>query len=193
MNDLTDIELVELVKGGSAAAFDEIFRRYLPIAKIIAFQFLKSSCDAEEIAAQAMMSVHRSIPDFKGDCSLKTWINTIVRNLAFNRHAYLKRRMRWYHDSIDAAAPEGFALHERLKDGRASPVQEEEHRELESRIDQARDRLGPKHRHIMALLIEQGKTYEDIAAIVGIKIGTVKSRVARAREELRRNMGCVFA
>lgn len=143
---------------------------------------------AEEIVQDALIRAHRSYPHFRGQCSVKTWVLGIIRNLSFNRYHFERRRGADRRLSLDMPFDDTDPGSRRLADVIADPGSSV-HAEIElteavATIERFRTRLAPKHQQILTMRIERGMAYEDIAAELGIDCGTVKSRLSRARERL---------
>ncbi len=180
-----DADLVRRFLAGESSAFEEIVERHRARLVAAACSILRNPADAEEIAQDAFVCAHRALPNFRGDCSLSTWLHYITRNLARNRYWYFHRRRRHVTCSLDHAVNDDSdtTLVNLLACGGADPVRETTTREFRRLIAECMERLDPRHRVILALSHQLG--YEEIARRLDIKCGTVKSRIARARENLR--------
>lgn len=182
-----DAVLVQRFNQGDETAFTEIVKRYYPRIRALAQQTLHNEADAEEVAQDTFIRAHRGLANFRGDASLATWLYCIGLNLARNRYWYFFRRRRQDTLSIDKAVIEGstLSLSEVLSDGSASPRTETITSEFSSLISSAMERLDASHREILSMRSMLDLSYEEIADALGINVGTVKSRIARARESLR--------
>lgn len=182
-------DLIARAQAGEEAAFRELFRKYLPIARSAAYGLRREQAEAEDIAQMVMIRAHRALNQFRGDCSFKTWIFRIATSLTINRYWYHRRRMAHRTLSgnapVDAEAPE-LTLETTLESGEPSPAESLMQAERESGVDHARGLLKTKYQEILGLLIDDRLRYREIAARTGLNVGTVKSRIARARSELRR-------
>jgi RNA polymerase sigma-70 factor, ECF subfamily len=155
-------------------------------------QLLKNQQDAEEVTQDAFIRVHRGLANFRGDSAFSTWLYQIATNLARNRYWYWWRRKRDRTISFDQPVGEDndtplsevFAV-----EGSETPGQEAVTRELIDRIAIGMEQLNTKHREILILRNVKNLSYEEIAQILGISVGTVKSRIARARDSLREKIG----
>lgn len=181
--------LVERFKGGDQTAFDELFRSYWQYVYIVANQVLKNHEDAEEITQDAFLRARRGLLNFRGDSAFKTWLYRIAFNLARNRYWYWRRRKRHASVSFDAPASSkgenDLTLAEVLSNPDEAVEQTTINSELVSSTARVMDHLSTSHREILILRNVKNLTYEEIAAIMGINCGTVKSRIARARKSLR--------
>ena len=186
-NALHDRSLVRRFQAGDEAAFTEIAQRHRAPLFQVAFALLRDRADAEEIAQDALIRAHRALARFRGDASLATWLHCITRNLAHNRYWYFFRRRRHLTESLER--PLGVEGRTSLADMIAcdapSPVREASHREFSNLVTECMGKLTDSHREILELRNVRRESYHHIAATLGIGTGTVKSRVARARENLR--------
>ncbi|MBI3306072.1 sigma-70 family RNA polymerase sigma factor [Candidatus Nomurabacteria bacterium] len=186
-----DKELVRHFKTGDEDAFSKIVTLYKDKLYNVANSLLHNHHDSEEMVQDAFVRAHRGLADFRGDSSLYTWLHHIVVNLSRNRYWYFFRRRKDKHISIDkpltddtnrtfadVVADDNVEL-----SGDAADMNE-----FKDHITVAMESLSPLHREILTLRNMQNKSYEEIAEILGISVGTVKSRIARAREELRKEL-----
>ena len=189
-----DRVLVDRFKNGDAAAFDEMVSRYWDRIYSMVNQLLRNSEDAEEVTQDAFIRAHRGLANFRGESAFSTWLYQIATNLARNRYWYWWRRKRDKSVSLDAPmGPEGnMTLAEIIPAEVETPDDITVSRELVTRIASGMERLGAKHREILTLRNIKNQSYEEIAGILGISVGTVKSRIARARESLRAKLGDDF-
>ena len=186
-----DQDLVARFKSGDATAFDTMVERYWGRIYSMVNQLLRNPQDAEEVTQDAFIRAHRGLGNFRGDSSFSTWLYQIATNLARNRYWYWWRRRR--DQSISFDAPLGGDTDMTLADVIPAEVETPDDitvtQEFVSNIGRGMEKLGRKHREILILRNVKNLSYEEIAAILGISIGTVKSRIARARESLRSKMG----
>lgn len=183
-----DMELVRRFKSGDKTAFNEIMSHYKK--KILSFvlPLLKDDHnDAGEVTQDTFIRAHRGLAEFRGDSSLSTWLHTIALNLSRNRYRYWKSRKRDQHVSLDMPlnGDNGFTLANIIPADALPPNDETSTKEFENRIRVAMEKLSPEHREILILRGLKNMKYEEIADILGINVGTVKSRIVRARESLR--------
>ncbi len=154
-------------------------------------QLLRNQQDAEEVTQDAFIRAHRGLANFRGDSSFSTWLYQIATNLARNRYWYWWRRKRDRTVSFDQ--PVGHdndtPLSEVFVGETESPGDVTVTQELIDRIAVGMEKLSAKHREILILRNVKNQSYEEIAAILGISVGTVKSRIARARDSLREIIG----
>ncbi|MEN9661545.1 MAG: hypothetical protein RL324_494 [Verrucomicrobiota bacterium] len=189
-----DQTLVARFKGGDQAAFDEMVSRYWDRIYSMVHQLLRNQQDAEEVTQDAFIRAHRGLVNFRGDSAFSTWLYQIATNLARNRYWYWWRRKRDRSISFDAPVSHDneTTLAEIIPADVESPGQASVTQELLDNIATGMEKLGAKHREILILRNVKNLSYEEIATILGISVGTVKSRIARARESLRAKLGDDF-
>lgn len=186
--DARDKALVaRFVEAGDEAAFAELMGRHEDRLRGFAFRFIHNRADAEEITQNVFISCHRNLKNFRGDCSVTTWLYRITLNHARNRHAYWRRRRRNGSVSLDAPlSEEGDATFADLVPASADdPAREATTGDFEMLIGRCMAQLPRKMREILTMRNVLDKPYEVIALELGINEGTVKSRIARARDNLR--------
>lgn len=186
--------LVARFKSGDDAAFNEIIVRYRDLIFGRVYGLLKNREDAEEITQDTFLRAHRGLENFRGDSSLSTWIYQIATNLARNRYWYWFRRKRDRSLSIDASLSDDseFSLVDILPSGAETPREELLTQEFVDRVSEKMELLSAAHREILLLRNRDNLSYEEIAERLGISLGTVKSRIARARDSLKELMGTDF-
>lgn len=183
--------LVDRFKNGDPSAFDEMVTRYWGKIYAMVHQLLRNEQDAEEVTQDAFIRAHRGLENFRGDSAFSTWLYQIATNLARNRYWYWWRRKRDKTVSFDQpVGPDNDAT---LGEVFASPVENPGEltvtQEFVDGIAAGMEKLSKKHREVLILRNVQNLSYEEIATILKISVGTVKSRIARARENLRQVMG----
>ena len=148
---------------------------------------LRNHADAEEITQDTFVRAHRGLANFRGDSSLSTWLYRIAINLARNRYWYFHRRRRQDTISLDCARMDGndATFSDLVADVSNDPAQETVALEFSTVVEQCMLGLDHAHREILTLRNHLHHSYEQIAVKLGINVGTVKSRIARARDTLR--------
>lgn len=194
-NASADKVLVDRFKSGDQAAFDEMVVRYHDKIFARVFGLLKNREDAEEVTQDAFMRAHRGLENFRGEASFSTWLYQIATNLAHNKYWYWFRRKR--DKSIYLGQPlaeDSTATVEDILPSKAEgPDGITMTQELVDRVSECMEYLNPHHREILVLRNVKGMPYEEIAQHLNISVGTVKSRIARARENLKAKLGEEFA
>ena len=182
-----DAELVRRFHAGDEAAFVEIMTRYREKIYGIVLGLLRNHADAEEIAQDTFIRAHRGLARFRGDSSLATWLHRIAVNLARNRYWYFFRRRRHATLSLDCAVSDESAatFADLIASTEPNPAQASASGEFTAQVAACMEKLEPSHREILTLRNVLHRSYDEIAAALGINVGTVKSRIARARSNLR--------
>lgn len=178
MND-DDRRLIEKCLSGHRDAFGELVCRYQGRLYNAVIRLVDHADDAADIVQDSFLNAYQALRSFKGDAEFFTWLYRI----AFNTAISLKRKKRAT-VSLDAGGPDGGIdpddPSEYVKPGQALQRSEDE-----AQLQQAMNRLSSEHREVLILKDIEGMKYEDIAVILGVPIGTVRSRLNRARLELR--------
>jgi len=184
---LIDAGLVQRFNAGEDAAFVQIMERYRAKIFTVTLGLLRNHADAEEITQDTFIRAHRGLGRFRGDSSLATWLYRIAVNLARNRYWYFFRRRRQDSLSLDCALSEYNAgtFSDLVADVAQDPAQEAATGEFTKLINACMEQLDARHREILTLRNVLNRSYDEIAQTLGINVGTVKSRIARARENLR--------
>ena len=182
-----DRDLVSRCQKKQPAAFEELVRRYQDRVFNLCFRFLREREVAEEIAQDVFVAVYKHIEGFKGDSKFSTWLFRVVANHCHNKSKYLRRRKHKQQDSLDAPieGEDGEMRRELPDDPDRSPEELATRLGLNERIQEAISELDEDHRVIVLLRDVEDMSYEEIAQVLGVAEGTVKSRLHRARNELR--------
>lgn len=193
-NITSDEFLVTRMREGDGEAFETIVELYWDRIFARVLQLLKNRQDAEEVTQDAFLRAHRGLQNFRGDAAFSTWLFQIATNLAHNRYWYWWRRKRDSSLSLDQtlACDSETTLVDVLPEETEGPSDEARTNELTRRVEECLPQLNKKHRDILMLRIKDDLSYEEIAQKLGIRVGTVKSRIARARESLREKLGDDF-
>ncbi|HEY4989752.1 MAG TPA: sigma-70 family RNA polymerase sigma factor [Opitutaceae bacterium] len=182
-----DKKLVQRFNSGDESAFAEIISRYQSKMYSIALSHLRNHSDAEEIAQDTFIRAHRGLARFRGDSSLATWLHRIAFNLSRNRFKYYFCRRRHAMLSLDCAFSDdnSSTFSELIASEAPSPAREATACEFTELVTSCMEKLGASQREILNLRNAMGQSYGDISRSLGISVGTVKSRIGRAREKLR--------
>ena len=176
-----DQELVVRVQQGDKKAFDLLVLKYqLRLSKLVS-RFLRNQSDVPDVVQDAFIKAYRALPNFRGESAFYTWLYRIAINTAKNHLVSQSRKSPA--NSIDVQDAEDYGASEWLKEY-ASPEREALAAELESTIYLAIDELPSDLREAITLREIEGLSYEDIAAVMDCPIGTVRSRIFRAREAI---------
>lgn len=188
LTGLTDEHLVEQFLQGNKAAFEEIVIRYEQKVYQLAYRLSNNRDDASDLAQEAFIKVYRYLGQWRGQAAFSTWLYRIVTNTFLDEVRKRKRRPL-VAMSLDATIPteDGEIIREFPSDD-ADPEQEYLQRELQQVLQAALAGLAPDYRAVLTLRDIQGHTYEEIAEITELNLGTVKSRISRARAALRKKL-----
>lgn len=174
--------LVERLRGGDPEAFEELVRTYQHRVFGIAVRMLGDASEAEDVAQEAFVRAHRALPGFRGEARLSTWLHAIVSRLCLNRLASGERRLRMPDAGLIA----------RRADPRPDATEDLERGELEAALARAIGEL-PEDRRVVVLLRDvEGFSYDEIATALGLEPGTVRSRLHRARMDLKAKLERFF-
>ncbi len=185
----SDHELLDRCRAGDEEAFDDLVRRHQQRAFNVAFQVLRDREDATEVAQDAFVRIYRSVDNFRGECEFTTWLHQIVVNLARNRYRWWKRRGRQSSVSLDSPVEMGEgAVPMQLAASGDAPDVETVKAEFVELLSRRMEELPRKLCEVLVLRNVENLSYEQIAVVLDCSIGTVKSRIARAREALRQRM-----
>jgi RNA polymerase sigma-70 factor, ECF subfamily len=193
--------LVSRLRAGEMEAFDQLVEEYQALVYALAFRILNNAEDARDATQETFLKVYRHFGNFRGEASLKTWICRIAINQARSADRWLRRRRRNDMTSLDApwgppmsangAMNGGANGHDQrspidyLRSGCATPEDETLSRERARQIERGLRQLKKDFRIAVILRDIEGLSYEEIAWVTEVSVGTVKSRIARGREMLR--------
>jgi len=177
-----DKELILRLQRGDEWAFQLMVRRFRKKIFSIAFGITLDTEESQDIMQEVFLQVYRTIGDFRGDASLATWLQRITVNRSLNWKRRWARRFKWLHvstdstDGLPAAEPESDLPSPEIRVANAQTRQQ---------IDKALKMLPEQARTIFVLRELEGLAYEEIADAIGIKLGTVRSRLFHARKRLK--------
>ena len=176
-----DHELVKRVQQGDKKAFDMLVLKYqLRVSQLVS-RFLRNQSDVPDVVLAACILAYRALPNFRGDSAFYTWLYRIAINTAKNHLVAQSRKSPA--NSIDVQDAEDYGASEWLKEF-ASPEREALASELETTIHRAMGELPSDLREAITLREIEGLSYEEIASVMDCPIGTVRSRIFRAREAI---------
>jgi len=184
-----ETEFIDRLKAGDVAAFEELVAARSGEIYGLLFRLTENSEEARDLTQETFLRTFQNIGRFRGEADLRTWIYRIAINQARNRWRWWRRRSRDLTVSLDATqANSDQPLMATLAESSANPEQNTLAHEREVALREALRNLGHAYRETVILRDIEGFTYEEIAATLGINVGTVKSRLARGRQELRRKL-----
>jgi RNA polymerase sigma-70 factor, ECF subfamily len=185
-----DVQFLDRLRAGDAAAFDFLVSEHSPGIYALLYRLTEDPEEARDLTQETFLQAFRAVANFRGDADLRTWLYRIAVNQARNRWRWWRRRRRNVTVSLDATDEE----HERplaaqLRDERSvDPEQATLAHERERLLTQALRSLSRVYREVVVLRDIEGLSYEEVAATLEISVGTVKSRLSRGRNELRRRL-----
>lgn len=183
-------QFIERLKQGDAAAFEVLIAERSGEVYGLLYRLTENSEEARDLTQETFLRAFQSIGQFRGESDLRTWIYRIAINQARNKWRWWRRRRRDATVSLDSESAHGKQpLIESLPSERdKSPEQETLAHERERALRKALHSLSLSYRETVILRDIEGFTYEEIAVTLGIHVGTVKSRLARGRQELRQRL-----
>jgi RNA polymerase sigma-70 factor (ECF subfamily) len=182
--DLEDLRLVDALRGNSEAAYEELIRRFQQPVYALALRLLDDQGEACDVVQEVFLKVFRKIASFRNESSLKTWIYRITVNEAHNARRWFFRHRR-REVELDHTPEQTRDWKEIIPDGSRSPYDVALDREQHLMIEVALEQINPIFREAVVLRDIMDLSYEEIAEIIGVSLGTVKSRILRGREALR--------
>jgi RNA polymerase sigma-70 factor, ECF subfamily len=185
-----EAQFIERLKRGDAAAFEILVNERSGEIYGLLYRLTESTEEARDLTQETFLRAFQSISHFRGESDLRTWIYRIAINQARNRWRWWRRRRREATVSIDAPAGNGqTSLLGTLKsDSDRNPEKDTLAHERERALRRALGSLKRVYREAVVLRDIEGLAYEEIAVALDISVGTVKSRLARGRQELRRKL-----
>jgi RNA polymerase sigma-70 factor, ECF subfamily len=171
-------------------AFEEIFRRYQTMVYNLTYRVLGDREEALDVCQEVFLTIFRKLDHFRGESSLKTWIYRIAINRASNRCRWWNRLRRRGTVSLDEhlGADDRRTFSDSLESAGHSPETSVLMREKRREIERALRRLPIQQRIAVIMRDVEGLSYEEISILLRLSLGTVKSRIARGRDELKRRL-----
>lgn len=171
-------QLIERAKAGDAAAAGEIVERYQRRIYTLCVRILADADAAEELTQETLIKALTGLEKFDGRASLSTWLYRIATNACYSRMRSDRVRSRGRVTWPEIGEPEGIRGVQQQDD----PLDARQRRKL---VASALDQINPEHRVVLVLRDVQGLEYEQVAEVLGVPMGTIKSRLFRARAALR--------
>jgi len=181
--NISDEALIEKIKQGNIDAFEQLISNYETKVYTIAYRYFGNYNDASDMAQEALIRVYRSINSFRGESSFSTWLYRVVTNVCKDE---LRRRARHTTVSMDEMIENGRAPAVETK---CRPIEEMILRkELQDEVQEVLNSLAEDYRTIVIMRDIQGYSYEEISFFLECSLGTVKSRLNRARNALKEKL-----
>ena len=183
--DDTDQQLVQRVQSGDKSAFNLLVLKYQHRVLKLVSRFVNDAAEAEDVAQEAFIKAYRAIPSFRGDSAFYTWLYRIAINTAKN--TLVSNRRRPVDFDLDLQDPDQYERQARLKDADTPEgvMLTEEIREV---VERAMEQLPEDLRTAIVLRELEGLSYEEIAEAMDCPVGTVRSRIFRAREAIDKKL-----
>ncbi len=181
--ETTDIELVDKAREGNPAAFDQLVLRYTPRLYGLVYHMTSNHEDTNDLLQEVFAKAYRAIGGFRGKSSFYTWIHTIAVNRTIN---FLKKRGKRYNlslNDVDAAVENDPEFIEATSSN--DPLRETNLKELQKKLNEAMQKLSTKHRMVVTMYDIQGTPHAEIAKVLGVSEGTVRSRLFYAHQQLQ--------
>lgn len=171
-------KLIEKASGGDPSAFNRLMANHEKKMYAVALRMFANREDAQDCLQEAMLRVYRSIGTFKGQSSFSTWLYRITMNTCLDE---LRRKKNKQSTSLDSLLDQGWSPADEESTPEKHAVRSEVRREIQSAIRE----LPEDMRSAVVLRDIQGFAYDEIAQMLNVNVGTIKSRISRAREKLR--------
>jgi len=189
MEHLPEARLISRLRARDLSAFEELVALFERPVYALCFRLLGDSEEARDAAQETFLKVYRGLGGFRGEAGLKTWIYRIAINQAMNQKRWWRRRKREETISLDITRGQSDTTIGNLLPGHgSSPEAQAISSERERNVMRALGEIREEYRIALMLREIDELSYEEIAQTLSISIGTVKSRIARGREELRRRV-----
>ena len=182
LDDRSDKILLDQLRAGHPGAFEQLVAKQASLLINLAYRLVGNRAEAEEIAQEGFLRLHRSLGSFRGDCSLSSYLYRIVSRLAIDhlRREKLRRKLFFFRRQEDDVDPLEMAA-----DTGASPRDNLQAKETGQRLLAALDRLSARQRAVFVLRHQEGLSLKEIAATLSLEEGTVKAHLHRAVRALR--------
>ena len=181
MRDLQEEKWVADARRGDTAAFESLLRRYEKRVLALTGRMCRNPEDAQEAAQEAFLAAWQGLPSFRGDASFSTWLYRLASNACVD---LLRREGRHSGAAGPSLNDEEISLD--VPDTSPSPQESAERKELREQIEAGLQSLSPEHRQVLILREIHQLRYDEIADVLSLDVGTVKSRISRARRQLRK-------
>ena len=175
----TEPDLIQRAQKGDQEAFAALVSEHQRYVYNLALRVLKNEEEALDLAQETFVRAWAALPNFRGQSRFRTWLYRIVTNLCYNRLPSLRRSLNELGDDVIAVLPETRVAFD-------NPAENLEFRELLFNLHRAIDQLDDNYRLLITLRYQNGLSYEEIATMLNLPLGTVKTGLFRAKEKLRR-------
>jgi RNA polymerase sigma-70 factor (ECF subfamily) len=182
---LDDLRLIEGLRAAEESAYEELIQRFQGPVYNLAWRLLNDPADASDVVQEVFLKIFRNVGSFRGDSTLRTWVYRIAVNESHNRRRWLFRHRRG-ETGIEESYDDSDVRERPLMDEGETPFDFTVNREAQILLEEGLEAINPVFRAALVLREMEDLSYEEIAAVLEVSIGTVKSRILRGRDALRR-------
>lgn len=182
-----DQRLLAALQSGDERAYEQLIDRFQTPVYNLAYRLLNDQSDAADVLQEVFIKIFRNVATFRGDSSLRTWVYRIAVNESHNRRRWLFRHRRG-ETGIEECWDDSESREKPLKDNGETPYDFTMNREAQLLLEEGLAALNPVFRDVLVLREVEEMSYEEIATILEVSIGTVKSRIVRGRDALRKHL-----
>jgi RNA polymerase sigma-70 factor (ECF subfamily) len=182
---LEDQRLISGLQAGDEQAYEQLIERFQTPVYSLAWRLLSDPTDANDVVQEVFLKIFRNVGSFRGDSTLRTWVYRIAVNEAHNRRRWLFRHRRG-ETGIEETFDDAEGRERPLTDSGETPFDFTMNREAQLLLEEGLAAINPVFSAALVLREVEDMSYEEIAAILEVSMGTVKSRIMRGREALRR-------
>lgn len=184
-NDRTEERIIQRAKKGDRSAFAEMVDLYKDRVYHISYRMLGNRQEAEDVAQETFIRVYNNLENYDPNYKFSTWIYRIATNLSID---FIRRRKQNFSLDADISGADGLDWHDRLADTGKGPEEELLADELQNEVQDAILDLNPKYRSVMVLRYIEDLSLQEISDSVQLPISTIKTRIHRGREALRKKL-----
>ncbi|MGI6413130.1 MAG: RNA polymerase sigma factor [Syntrophomonadaceae bacterium] len=185
---VSEEQLVRRSLRGDIQAFEQLVLAYQSKIYSLAYRYMGNEEDAYDMAQECFIKAYRSLGSFKGNSSFKTWLYRVASNVCLDELRRKKRRIVPISIDEPLATREGSEVEKEFEDHSASVDILYEQKEFAEQIQVVLNEMKPEHKTVVVLRDIMEMTYEEIASVLNCSVGTVKSRLSRARSVLRKKL-----
>ncbi|MBY0502518.1 MAG: sigma-70 family RNA polymerase sigma factor [Bryobacteraceae bacterium] len=182
-----DALLIERLRANEEMAYEELIQRFEHPVYNLVYRLLNDPSESADVVQEVFLKVFRKVDGFRGDCSLKTWIYRIAVHESYNQRRWF-RRHRQQETALESGDEQTLSYMDVIPDAGPSPFQMTLDHETRERIEAALQEVKPVFRAAVILRDIEELSYEEIASILDTNLGTVKSRILRGREAVRKQL-----
>lgn len=185
----SELQLVQKAVHGDNHAFEQLVQIYQNKVYALSFRYMGNEDDAYDMAQESFIKAYRSLRSFKGDSSFGTWIYRITTNVCLDEIRRRKRRIVPLSLDEPVATLDGQEIEKEIADNSLAADRIYEQKEFSEYLQGLLDEMKPEHKTAIILRDVMELSYEEIAEVLNCSIGTVKSRISRARSVLQKKLG----